>query len=433
MGKKSTPPAPDYTAAAEKTADANLDMAKYQTNANRIDQYNPYGSLTYAQDANGNWSQFETYDPRIQSALDSQIAVQQGLSDQANSMLGNVKDAYSKDFNAPSWDSYLAGVNGVNNDSLGRAGAFNSGASINTDVNGALSNTAALNQYLGRFSGDGSGVNTNAPAYTSDRQDQYAKAAYEANMGLLRNDLAQQDERTNNRLALQGLSPGSEASNNALATWQDGRSRQLNNLSNQSVLTGNEMNNRDYLTALQGFQAGNSAVGQKFGQDLAGFTTNRDTMMNENTARGQSFAQALQALQTGNDANLQKYGMDDNTYKNLISQLTTNAGLQGAENAAQQQDYTQALQNYGVNWQQAQTLRNMPLNELNALLTGQQVTNPVFEAFAQQQYTPGADYSGAAKDLGTYNTNVYNAKMANNSAGLGAIGNIAGMAGAAFL
>lgn len=426
MGKKSTPPAPDYRAAAEETATANLDMAKYQTNANRIDQYNPYGSLTYAQDANGNWSQFETYDPRIQAALDSQIGVQQGLSDQANSMLGTVKDAYSKDFNAPSWDSYLAGLKGVNTDSLGKMGQFGSDASINTDVNGAFAGNAALNQYFGRFNGDGSRVNTDTPQYTGDRQDQYSKAAYEASMALMRGDLDQQDERVNNRLALQGLTPGSEASNNALSTWQDGRSRQLNSLVNQSVLTGNEMNNRDYLTALQGFQAGNQAEGQRFGQDLAGFTTNRDTGVAENSARGQDFAQALAKFTTGNDANLQQLGLDQTQYDNLIKQLTMNAGLQDAENKAQNQDYTQALQNYGVNWQQEQTLRNMPLNELNALLSGQQVQNPTFEAFAQQGYVPGVDYSGAAAAKGAYDTNAYNAKMANRSGLMGTLGKLGG-------
>jgi hypothetical protein len=43
----SPPPAPDYTAAAKETAAGNLEAAKYATNANRINQYTPYGSLTY--------------------------------------------------------------------------------------------------------------------------------------------------------------------------------------------------------------------------------------------------------------------------------------------------------------------------------------------------------------------------------------------------
>jgi len=41
------PPAPDYAGAAQATADGNLDMARYTTGANRVNQYSPYGSPTY--------------------------------------------------------------------------------------------------------------------------------------------------------------------------------------------------------------------------------------------------------------------------------------------------------------------------------------------------------------------------------------------------
>jgi hypothetical protein len=43
----SAPPPPDYAAAAKETAAGNLEAARYATNANRINQVTPYGSLTY--------------------------------------------------------------------------------------------------------------------------------------------------------------------------------------------------------------------------------------------------------------------------------------------------------------------------------------------------------------------------------------------------
>src|SRR5699024_323381 len=46
----STPKTPDYAAAARETAQGNLDLAKYTTEANRINQYTPWGSLTYTND-----------------------------------------------------------------------------------------------------------------------------------------------------------------------------------------------------------------------------------------------------------------------------------------------------------------------------------------------------------------------------------------------
>src|SRR5262245_16978334 len=47
MDSPDPPPAPDYTGAAEQEAAGNLAMARYQTNANRVNQINPWGSITY--------------------------------------------------------------------------------------------------------------------------------------------------------------------------------------------------------------------------------------------------------------------------------------------------------------------------------------------------------------------------------------------------
>jgi len=41
------PDPPDYRAAAEATAEGNLELAKYTAQANRMNQYTPWGSLTY--------------------------------------------------------------------------------------------------------------------------------------------------------------------------------------------------------------------------------------------------------------------------------------------------------------------------------------------------------------------------------------------------
>lgn len=510
MGKSApaAPPAPDYKSAAEATATGNLEAAKYATEANRINQYTPYGSLTYNQSPDGKWSQTETYDPRVQSALDSQIGVQQGLSNQANSMLGTVNNSYSQPFNPVKLSSFLGGIGSVNTGDLGSAGQFSSNASlnpslsmngvngveqngvgtagnfltnsrVNTDAEGAAAGAQGLNQNYGRFAGDGSGVNTNAPQFDPNQASQYSKAAYDAQMSLLQPGMDQQETKLRNSLALQGLTPGSEANTNAMGEFNTGRTQQLNNLSAQSVLTGNQIAQGNYASQLAGFNAGNSAVGQQFGQNLSGFTANQGAMQNENAGRtqqlsnylaqfqagnqaqGQAFGQDstnftnnLQAtmannqlqqarnaaqqqafdqntsvFNTNNNAQLNQFGMDQSKYSTQLAGLTTNAGLQQAQNQAQAQQYAQALQNYGTQWQQDQTLRNMPLNELNALLTGQQVQNPQFQNYALQGQTNGADMLGAAQGTAQYNQGVYNAGAASANSGNQAT---AGLAGAAM-
>jgi hypothetical protein len=82
-----------------------------------------------------------------------------------------------------------------------------------------------------------------------------------------------------------------------------------------------------------------------------------------------------------------------------------NVGRNDAYGQARQNAINTAPQTY----QMASALRNQPLNELNALRTGSQVTNPTFNNAPQQATTQGADLLGAANSQ-------YGAAMgANNS------------------
>ena len=85
-GKSSAPPTPDYVGAANATAAGNLDMARLQTEANRVNQITPYGSLTYSQDPNNqdSWTQTETLTPQAQATLDKQMALSDKYADVAN-------------------------------------------------------------------------------------------------------------------------------------------------------------------------------------------------------------------------------------------------------------------------------------------------------------------------------------------------------------
>ncbi len=79
MGKKSGPPAPDYTAAANAQADASKDNLTQQTWANRPTQNTPWGSSTWQSQSAidpstgkpvTQWTNNVTVDPRLQGALD---------------------------------------------------------------------------------------------------------------------------------------------------------------------------------------------------------------------------------------------------------------------------------------------------------------------------------------------------------------------------
>jgi hypothetical protein len=96
MGKSaSAPPPPDYSAAAKETAEGNLDAARANIAANRVNQYTPYGSLEYkiaGADPYGNptWSATQSLSPVQQQLLDYQNQSSLGLGQLAGKGLGYV-------------------------------------------------------------------------------------------------------------------------------------------------------------------------------------------------------------------------------------------------------------------------------------------------------------------------------------------------------
>ena len=104
MGKQaSAPPPPDYLGAAKETAAGNLDAARANIAANRVNQYTPYGSLEYnmsGEDKYGNpmWSATQSLAPEQQKLLDYQNQASLGLGQLAGKGLGYVSNMLDTPF-----------------------------------------------------------------------------------------------------------------------------------------------------------------------------------------------------------------------------------------------------------------------------------------------------------------------------------------------
>lgn len=96
-GKSDPPPPPDYAAQAQATAAGNLEAARYQTQANRVNQYTPYGSLEYTQDPTNpdRWTQTQTLTPTAQATLDKQLQLSDLYADTASTGFGRVQELLS--------------------------------------------------------------------------------------------------------------------------------------------------------------------------------------------------------------------------------------------------------------------------------------------------------------------------------------------------
>ena len=99
----SAPAAPNYTAAAQATAEGNLDAARAATAANRVNQVTPYGRLDYSitgQDPYGNptWTATQSLSPAQQQLLDYQNQTSIGLGQLSNKGLGYVQNMLDTPF-----------------------------------------------------------------------------------------------------------------------------------------------------------------------------------------------------------------------------------------------------------------------------------------------------------------------------------------------
>lgn len=88
--------APDYAAAAKETAAGNLEAAKYATVANRANQYNPYGSVTWQRGATDfdPWTQTTNFSPEGQKLFDLQQAQDLAYGQAAQKGFENIRGLF---------------------------------------------------------------------------------------------------------------------------------------------------------------------------------------------------------------------------------------------------------------------------------------------------------------------------------------------------
>jgi hypothetical protein len=100
----SAPAAPDYSGAAQQTAQGNIDAARQATAANRVNQITPYGRLDYSitgADPYGNptWTATQSLSPEQKRLLDLQNQTSIGLGELQGKGLNYVESMLNSPFN----------------------------------------------------------------------------------------------------------------------------------------------------------------------------------------------------------------------------------------------------------------------------------------------------------------------------------------------
>lgn len=273
MGKPDAPPAPDYEAAAEETAAGNLELLNAQTRANRPNQITPFGTSTWVETPSGQWIQRIRLGEDQQAALDAQQQVGAARSGQALSMLDQMRDEFG---GVMDWDQF------------------------------------------GEFTKD---LSTGAEARQAAEDALYSRAT-----SRLDPRFSQKRESMAAQLRNQGLKPGDEAYDTAMANLGRAETDAYNQALFSSILTGGQEAQRE-----QGMDLTSAAFG--------------------NTVRQAQIGEEMQR-------------------------------------------------------------RGFTLNEINALLSGQQIGLPSMPGFTAAGRTQGPDYTGAARDQYGASMDAFNADQA---------------------
>ena len=371
FGKPPDPaPAPDYTGAAKAQGAANVETARASAKLSNPNVYSPYGTQLVSYDGDVPTIR-QTLTPEAQRTLEAQQVLQGNLARLGGTAYENAFGALSK--------------------------PFSFGGQVQTQFNqgSPLQNAPSAGQY-GLARGGPSAPNLTSQLDLSNVAKMPVNAgttAQEAIMRRLEPNLARQRTSTETQLINQGLRPGTEAYDNAARILGE----QENDLRSQAALQGLNLdigaNQQGFTQAVQGGQFANAA-------DLAEFSARQQAQQAENQAIAQNYGQGMTASQAQNAIEAQRY----------------NQARQSAEfgNTAQQQALAQAL-----------TQRQLPLNEISALMSGSQIQNPQFAAYQGQNIAP-PPIANATAQQGAYNQNLYNQQVGTYNTNVAGLYNLGG-------
>ena len=348
LSKKSAPapPPPDMTKAAEMTAASNQQMQTAADYANRGNITDPYGTQTstarlVTDPATG--KQYTTYDttytlnPQQQAALDAQQAIDMQKSQFAQSMLGQAGAAVAQPMDYSKMQGW-----------------------------GAMPGVGNLDPNAYMTSGAGQGIMAGLNTASLGAMPQADAAERQRIENMLFERMAPQHQQAQQQLETQLLNQG----------YQRGSPQYQQAL---QELQRNQAGER-----FNAMQTGGQEMERLFGMGMQG--------------RQQGWQELLGSGQFQNEAQRQ-------AFEQAMGQNQQNFGIQ---QAGQAQTYNQQLQNAqyanqlrGAQVSEEMQRRQMPLNELNAFLSGSQVQRPDVQAYTPSQAVAGVDYSGAAQ--ATYN------------------------------
>jgi hypothetical protein len=388
-GKSKPPPPPDYAALAQQQGAANKETATTEWLLNNSPQQTPWGSRQVVADPTSpsGYRVTESINEQDQQNLDAQRAISGQLLGIAPQAVDSLKGIIGQGINTDNLPSMVSGVNTGGLEKLnanipaGQYG-FNRG-----QVQGDL-NFSGLNPLE-----SGEAVRGRVEQSAFDKFLQRAQPQFD-----------RQNKALDTRIANMGGNTSSPAARLMREENAQNQNDAMTNASFDAVLRGGEEASRQFGMGLQGRQQGVGEIAQQ-----GAF---------RNQAQGQDFGQLSELANLWNSTRGQDFGMqqDQQGFNNNVTQQNignafTNANLQNSSRTA------------GLS--EIATLRQMPLNEIMAMLSGTQVNAPQFQQAIPTQMQAAPIYQ-AGKDSYDARVAAQNAQSASKGGMWGALGSVAG-------
>jgi hypothetical protein len=443
---------------AATQAAASREITEQQTWANRPDQYNPWGSVEWDQNQVwdptteqyiNRWQQNVNLTPEAQWALDNQLYQQGYRSQLGTGLLERAEGEFSDPMDWEGLPDWADVPHLYNPGALDLQGAIDTGGM--TDVNQGIGVVdPRLQQYtpeefqrqlgdagdISREFADVGGPQRELAQTPEEIRNRAEQAIYDRSASRLDPQWEQRESEMEAQLRAQGMRPGDEAYDTAMANMERERQDAYQTAMTESIMGGGQEGQRQYEQMLGRGQFGNQAQQQAYQQAML-----RGEFGNQ--AQQQAYQQMLGSGQFANEAaqaalqqqlgiggqqfaeqgQLAQFQMAEQQarYQQQVAarerEFMEAAQLRGMSNEEAQQEweserarydqmFTRQMEQsqYQNQLRQAQLTEEMQkrgftLNEINALLYGQQVATPQFQGFSQASKSETPQYLQAA-DLG---------------------------------
>jgi len=361
MCSSSPPPAPDYKGAAEATAAGNLEAAQAVTQANRPNEYTPFGQKIWTNLGQEQFDQpaYDTAMQKYQADLATYEANKAG-NPLLTAPTAPTKEQFTNMVDENKWQSettFSPEVQSVIDQILAaKGGLAGLSSTAVTQAGEALSQPLNLPSNMPTYEGPGTGIpQFQGPEGQVKGFEPAKQEVMDRMLSRVTSDIQREKQSTHDKLVAQGIPPGSEAYNRQMEQIN----RKEVDARQQAELAASQMAGQEYQNYLRGRGAQNVEDQNRF--------------VNQMQQYGLSRQEAMDLYNTGTEG-----------YRQKISD--------------------------------ALLRRQTPLNELTAILSGSQVQTPTFGAGGSMPFTGGPDYLGAAQGQSAFDLGGYNAQQAQQNA-----------------